>query len=93
MTRNRSCNIAGYNYYNENCYKLHHMNMLDLNWIDTVCFDEESTLIDTIDASSTSEILFLVSLIDKQTTEFSCIVTKITRSTVKYTLVYSNFQN
>lgn len=58
------------------------MILLDLNWIDTVCFDEESSLIQEISANSADEILFLISLIDKQTTDFSCIVTKISRSTV-----------
>lgn len=65
------------------------MNLLDMNWIDTVCFDEESSLIDTIDVNSAGEIMFLISLIDKHTAEFSCIVTKIKRLTVNLKFYYN----
>lgn len=78
------CNIAGFIYYNQNCYKLFKVKLLDFNWIETACFDEESSLIEEIDSTSADEILFLASLIvDIVTTDLNCIATKIKRTAVR----------
>jgi hypothetical protein len=77
-----SCTVAGFSYFNNQCYKLFEMKLSDLYLAETTCEDEESTLIQHLDANSTNEILYLASLIEVYSEGFKCIVTGIKRSTV-----------
>ena len=75
--------MTGAERFNSACYKLFNLRSSDKHWIESMCLDQNSYLIDDLTSDSTDEIIFLASLIeDLQADEFVCVVTGITRSKV-----------
>ena len=86
---NDPCMVPGFTRFQSNCYKLFHFANVEFNWAEIICSEKKSAMIERFTYDSGPEILYLASLIDPMPVEeFKCVVTKITRDTVKLHTLY-----